>query len=307
MQVPYYPGCTLKERALALEQSTHEAAALLDLELVEIEDWTCCGASYPLTTERTANLIPLVRIFNRVKDTGAGALVTTCSFCFNSLRRANFYMENDPIIRRRVNAYLADDKPRRDYDKEPPQPYAEYRGEVRILHLLEVLRDLVSFRNIRRAVDHELPHIVAAPYYGCMLLRPANELLFDDPESPTIMSDFLRACHCGVAEFPLMNECCGSYVSMPHEHEVLAAVHRIIASARSCGANCLVTTCPLCFYNLDRQQEAVAAAYQEFERMPVFYFTQLLGASLGVPLDKLGFDSHAVNPLPLLTQQEVPA
>jgi len=251
-----------------------------------------------------ANLVPLIRLITHVRDSGANALTTTCSFCFNSLRRANYAMRHDPLVRRRVNSYLHDDFAHRDYEPDPA-PYQEYAGELKVLHLLEVLRDSVGFNEIRYAVHRELSHVHAAPYYGCMLLRPAAELELDDPEFPTILSEFLLGCSCGCVEFPLMNECCGSYVGVSQPESSLNPVYRVLTAARLAGANAIVTTCPLCFYNLDHHQRELIERFQSFQPLPVVYFTQLLGLALGVPAEHLGFDEHLVDPRPLLLEKEV--
>jgi len=171
MKVGYYPGCTLKGKAKPLDETTQMSVKLLGCELVEIPDWTCCGATTPLTETRIANLIAQTRLLSKTRDAGYEALVTTCPFCFSTLRRANLTLKNDELKRKRMNTYLAEDRRLRDYETPPP-PYVPYEGDIKVLHLLEWFRDEIGFDYILHAVSNPLKGLRIAPFYGCQLLRP---------------------------------------------------------------------------------------------------------------------------------------
>lgn len=309
MKVGYYPGCTLKGKAKALDETTQYAVGLLGAELVEIPDWTCCGGTTPLTETKIANLIAQTRLLSKTRDAGYDALVTTCPFCFSTLRRANLTLRNDELKRKRMNTYLAEDRRLRDYETPPPD-YVPYEGETKVLHLLEWMRDTIGFDRIARACKgSRIETLRVAPFYGCQLLRPAEELAMCDPEDPHILEDFLRALGLQVIGFPERIDCCGSYLSVAKPAAALRASYRILDAARKLGADTVAVTCPLCFFNLDYQQAQMLREYPEFRTIPIMYFTQLLALSLGVPLDKLGLESHRVDPRPLLERvpREVPA
>ncbi len=313
MKVGYYPGCTLKGKAKSLDETTLHAVGLLGRELVEIPDWTCCGATTPLTETKIANLIAQTRLLAKTRDEGYDALVTTCPFCFSTLRRANKTLKEDELKRRRMNTYLADDRRLRDYETPPPE-WVPYEGETKVLHLLEWFRDEVGFESISRAVKNPLTGLRIAPFYGCQLLRPADELVMCDPENPHIFEDFLAPLGVDVIEFPSRIDCCGSYLSLAKPDAALRASYRILESARRRSADAIVVTCPLCFYNLDSLQPKMQAQFPEFRTLPIIYFTQLLDLALGAQLDQLGLGSHVIDPMSVLKKysqtgktSEVPA
>ena len=302
--VAYYPGCTLKDRSLQLDQSARATAEKLGAELVEVQPWTCCGAVPPSSQERVMNLVAPVRILKRTRDAGEAVLVTICDFCYNVLKRANYRMRTDTVLRTRVNAYLKEDEPLRDYELPPPASSDEYRGEVRVLHYFEYLRDEIGYATLAERVERPLQGLRIAPYYGCVMLRPKKEIELDDPENPRIMEDFLLALSAEPVAYPYRNECCGSFLSVSSSDSSARLCHEILASAQKHGAEALMVSCPLCHYNLEARQETIAKAFPGFEKIPVFYFTQLLGVALGVAPSALGFERHRVDCRPVLAQKD---
>ncbi|HSW10374.1 MAG TPA: heterodisulfide reductase-related iron-sulfur binding cluster [Bacillota bacterium] len=146
----------------------------------------------------------------------------------------------------------------------------DYRGERRVRHLLEVLRDDVTWAEVRAQVARPLTGLKVAAYYGCLLLRPEREMEFDDPESPSILHDLLRALGAEPVSYPLQADCCGAFVSLRDDR--FEAAGRVLKSAAAAGADLVVTSCPSCNYNLDRARTG----------LPVVYFTQLLAIALGL-------------------------
>jgi heterodisulfide reductase subunit B len=294
MKLHYYPGCTLKEKTTGLDLSTREAMMRLDIELVEPEGWTCCGAEYPLTEEKIVGLAAPLRVLRQVRDEGGDILVTTCSFCFAVLRRANKAIREDPLKNKRLNAYLRDDIKIDPWTKDKTTGFKDYNGEVKILHLLEYLRDHVGYPRIRSLLKRDLRGMAVAPYYGCRLLRPQAELGVDEPDQPRIFEEFLEALGCRAVEYPFKQECCGSYLSVSMPAAASEASYRILRSARLNGAKAVTVTCPLCFYNMDHRQEAIKETYLDFPGLPVLFFSQILAWALGVDKERLGLEEHSV-------------
>jgi heterodisulfide reductase subunit B len=294
MKLHYYPGCTLKEKTTGLDLSTREAMKRLDIELVEPEGWTCCGAEYPLTEEKIVGLAAPLRVLRQVRDEGGDILVTTCSFCFAVLRRANKAVREDPLKNKRLNAYLRDDIKIDPWTKTKTTDFADYNGEVKILHLLEYLRDHVGYPRIRSRLKRDLKGMAIAPYYGCRLLRPQKELGVDEPDQPRIFEEFLEAVGCRAVEYPFKQECCGSYLSVSMPAAASEASYRILRSARLNGARAITVTCPLCFYNMDHRQEAIKETFLDFPGLPVLFFSQILAWALGVDKELLGLGEHSV-------------
>lgn len=271
MKLLYYPGCTLQTVARDFDRSAKEVAAALDIELVELTDFTCCGGLFPQTTENLMPLLAPTRILVQAQRTDpAQRLMTLCTFCYNTLKRTHYTLKNDLQKCSIISEYL----------EEP------YRAEVRVVHLLEVLRDDIGYEAISRKMAangsvQALWGVRVAPYYGCLLLRPSEEIGMDDPEQPTILEDLLQTLGCTVMDFPWKTECCGSFLSASKPDLARQCSQTIVRRAAQLGAEMLVTTCPLCSYNITRMG---------LDHMPmrVVYFTQVLGLALGIDHEKLG-------------------
>ena len=300
VKVAYYPGCALNERSSHLDRSARDAVEKLDFQLDELEEWTCCGAVPPVSEERVMNLIAPSRILKDVRDSGRDLLVTICDFCYNTLKRTNYSIKHDSIIQKRVNAFLADDKPERAYTEKDDEEWIDYTGEVSVVHLMEYLRDVVGYDEITKKLKRSLEGIKIAPYYGCVMLRPQDEIQLDDPENPTIIEDFISSLNAEPVKYPYRTECCGSYLSVSSPDASTRLCYRILTSARKNGAEAMAVSCPLCFFNLDSRQKAIAEAYPDFKPLPVFYFTQLLSVAMGVESGRQGFERHYVDVGPVL-------
>ena len=257
MEICYYPGCTLKTKAKALDRDARLCAEALGITPVEIKNWQCCGAVYPMAKDEVATKLSAVRALDYAKRHG-GKLLTLCSACHNVIKRTNADMQAGGDVCSRANAYLA-------------LPEA-YKGETEVLHYLEMLKNLVGFEELKKRVKNPLRRNIGA-YYGCLLLRPSAEMAFDNPENPSIMEDFIRALGGTPVIYPFRNECCGGYVGVKNPALTQKRSEKVVLSAKEKGAEELITACPLCLYNL---QEYGGGA------LPVKYFTELLKEALGV-------------------------
>ncbi len=256
MKYSYYPGCTLRTKAKDLDDYARVSAKALGVELIEVEDWQCCGGVYPLGSDEIATKLSSVRALNAAKEKDQ-ALVTMCSACHHVIKRVNDDMKNVEDIRTKANNYMGLDEP--------------YQGETEVLHFPEVLRDKVGFDELKKKVTNPLTGKKIGAYYGCLLLRPGKVLGFDDPENPTIIEDFIRAIGAEPVVYPYRNECCGGYISLKEKEMAENMCDKIMDSAEGFGADMLITACPLCMYNLNKSG-----------KLPVVYFTELLAEALGV-------------------------
>jgi heterodisulfide reductase subunit B len=209
-------------------------------------------------------------------------------------------MREDSVKSRRINAFLNDDQPKREHQTNSEYANSDYTGEVKVLHLLEYLRDVIGFDAISGAVCVSLEGLKLAPYYGCVLLRPEHEIGLDKPENPSIVEDFLSSLGAEPIQYPYRTECCGSYLSVSAPDSSTRLCHRIISSAQQKGADAMIASCPLCYYNLETRQRAVGEMFPGAKPTPVIYFTGLLALALGVPVGELGFDRHDVDVTPVL-------
>lgn len=255
----YYPGCTLSTKAQQLDRAARSCAEALGFPLVELPEWQCCGAVYPLAPDAVAERLSAVRALVAARENG-GVLVTLCSACYHVIKRVNHDMAVNAELRKKVNAYLELDEP--------------YAGETKVLHYLEVLRDEIGWEKLAQLVSHPLKGRRVGAYYGCLLLRPGAVLTLDDPESPTILEDFIQALGAEPVRYSLRNECCGGYRALEDKSQCELLVSEIKDNAASCGAQELITACPLCEYNL--------TANGPRGSLPTLYFTELLAEALGV-------------------------
>jgi heterodisulfide reductase subunit B len=290
MDLSYYPGCTLKTKAKGLEDSAIAAMDALDVKLVEIERWNCCGTVYSLAEDDLAHHLAPVRNLIRVKEQGSNRVTTMCSFCFHTLKRANLLMRNDGEKRKTLNDFMEEE--------------VDYSGEVEVVHLLEVLRDEIGWENIAEKVKVPLKGLKVAPYYGCTLLRP-EEIAIDQVERPTIMHRFLEALGAEAVDFPYATECCGSFQIVGNPDAITQRSWEILSSAMRQGAEALVLTCPLCHFNLGQKQPELMQRYSDFSGMPLFYFTQLLAISLGIDPEVCHFELDYGSPLSLLKSKNL--
>lgn len=258
MIVSYFPGCTLRTKAKELDTYARRSAEALGVTLAEIDNWQCCGGVFSMAKDEIASKLASVRALAdaRAKEQ---MLVTVCSACHNVIKQTNHAMQTDAVFASRVNRYLA--------------PDLSYDGGTKVLHYLELLRDVIGFDKVKSAVKHPLSGRKIGAYYGCLLLRPGQTMQMDDVENPTILEDFIRALGAEPVVYAQRNECCGGYVTM--EDPALAAKKsgQVLASAADKGAELLVTACPLCRYNLVKNGGGT---------LPVVYFTELLAEALGV-------------------------
>ncbi len=259
MVYSYYPGCTLKTKAKDLDMGARRAAQALGITMEEIPEWQCCGGVYPLGKDEVAPKLSSVRALVAAKEKNQD-LLTLCSACHHVLKRVNNDMANDETIRFKANTFLGLEEP--------------YAGETKVIHYLEMLRDVVGFDKLKEAVTNPLTGRKIGAYYGCLLLRPSKTLQFDNPENPSIIEDFIRAIGAEPVVYPYRNECCGGYITLENKDLAKSKVNNIVESAKANGADCLITACPLCMYNL--------AHNNDVNDMPVYYFTELLCEALGL-------------------------
>lgn len=255
----YYPGCTLRTKAKDLDRYARRSAEALGITLAELPDWQCCGGVYPMAKDEIATKLSSVRALATSKELGQD-LITLCSACHNVIKQVNHDMQTNTDIALRVNNYLGLEQP--------------YGGETKVIHYLEMLRDVVGFDNLAKKVVNPLKGKKIAAYYGCLLLRPGKVLQMDDPENPTIIEDFIRAIGAEPVIYPYRNECCGGYVTLEDKSLAQKKSNAVLESAESFGAEMVLTACPLCLYNLNKNGTE--------HDLPVLYFTELLAEALGV-------------------------
>ncbi|MDA3832408.1 MAG: CoB--CoM heterodisulfide reductase iron-sulfur subunit B family protein [Spirochaetales bacterium] len=281
----YYPGCSSTGTSVEYDMSSRAVCGALDIQLNDVPDWSCCGATPAHTVDHTLSSALSARNLDQVASMGVDACVTPCPSCLSNLKMASHRME-DEVFRDKVNNLL--DKPA--------------NTKVGAKSVLQILVEDYGVENIKKKVVKPLTGLVVGAYYGCILNRPAELMQFDDREHPMAMDNIMEALGATVVPFPLKVECCGASFGIPRKDLVKRLSGKLLDTAKEIGAMALVTACPLCQMNLDMRQEQVNHANDSHHTMPIFYFTQLMGLALGLTEKELGIDKLCVSPRTILDE-----
>ena len=291
MKLSYFPGCTLKNQAKNFEDSALCSLKSLNIEVEELQRWNCCGTVFSLATDDLIHHIAPVRNLIRVKEANSDKVMTLCAMCYNTLKRSNERVKAQPDDLAVINDFM--------YKEE-----VKYEGDVQVFHLLELLKDEITFKNIAQKITKPLKNLKVASYYGCYLVRP-KEIGFDDAENPQIMDDLMAVLGATPIDFPYKVECCGAYQTVDKPETVADRTNQILSSAADRGAEVVVVSCPLCAFNLDHRQKETMQKYPEFKQIPILYFSQLLAIALGCSEESLRLDLHYINPKPILKGKDL--
>jgi len=281
----YFPGCSCSHGgAKAYDWSARAVAKILDVELIELDDWNCCGSTPYTSIDELASYCVSARNLALAEKRGFD-MVTPCSACYVILNRTNSTLKEYPELRAQVGEALAAGD-------------LEYHGTVKVRHLLDVLANDIGVDEIASRVKRDLGGLKVAPYYGCQVVRPTPG--FDHPESPQSLDRLLRSLGADVTPFPLKARCCGGSLIISEEDTALGLIHKLLESASSNGAECIATVCPLCQTNLDVYQNKVNKKFKTSFNLPVLFFTQLMGVAFGIESQALGLAKCIVSPKAVL-------
>ncbi|NLY41897.1 MAG: heterodisulfide reductase subunit B [Desulfovibrionales bacterium] len=288
--IAYYPGCSGQGTSTEYDRSTRAICQALDIALTDVEDWSCCGSSPAHTVNHVLSAALSARNLAQVEAMGMTRVATPCPSCLSNLRTATHKMK-DPDFQSKANALL--DTP--------------YRNTVDVQSVLQVLAEHVDPEYIKSKVVNPLTGIKIACYYGCIMNRPPALMQFDHHENPMAMDNLMAAIGAEVVPFPLKVECCGASFGIPRGDIVHKLSGKLLDAGRRLGADCFVTACPLCQMNLDLRQGQINDALHENFKIPIFYYTQLLGYALGLDRAELGFEKLCVDPRRALGKIKQPA
>lgn len=276
MEYAYYPGCSLHSTGLEFGLSTREVFRHLELGLVELPGWNCCGASSAHVTSHTLAVALPARNLALAQAQGQD-VVTPCAACFNRMKNADYELRHDHEMRSEVEAIVG----------------FEYSGKVAVRPLMAVLYEDYGVTRITDKTVRKLNGLNVVPYYGCLLVRPPHVTQFDDPDHPQVMAALLNAIGVGVMPWSHATDCCGAGLSLSRSDIVENLVSRLVERAREAGADALVTACPLCQVNLEMRQ-------CQDQKMPAFYITELLGLAFDLSDTPKWWSKHLIDPRPVL-------
>jgi len=290
---PYYPGCSLQHHTHAYQASADEVVRALGIELHEVDDWNCCGATEYFTVNRLPAYSLVARNLARAQAAGAEQVVAPCSLCFLNLHKTDKNMQKFPTLGARVNKALAAGN--LHYDP----------GTVRVRHLLEMILTDVGLDELKTRARRPLYGVTLAPYYGCLLARPDS--VFGSTEQPTALDELISVLGAQAAPFSLKTFCCGGHMTQISDTTAYELIHKIVKNAADGGADAIVATCPMCQLNLDAYQGQANAYFGTNYHVPVLYFTQVIGLAMGLSPQRLGFGQEFVDAQPVIAKiQDTP-
>ncbi len=281
MAYVFYPGCSLQASSRHYLDSLRAVCRALDVEMEDLDDWNCCGATAYMSVAELRAFALSARNLALAEQAGGSDLVTACNGCYVVLNKTNKYLGEDPKLRAKVDDALA-------------AGGLTYRGTVKVRHALDVFVNDVGLEAIRRQVRASLSGLKLAPYYGCQIGRPYDD--FDDAEYPMTLDYLLQALEAEVVPYPLKVRCCGGMLMSTNQPVALKLVRDLLECARQASADAIVVTCPLCYVNLDGYQDKVANAYGVNYDLPILFFTQLMAIALGLPTEAACLDAAIVSP-----------
>ncbi len=291
MKYSYFPGCSLERNAAAYQQSALAVAQPLGVELVEIDDWNCCGATEYISLNLTAAYALIARnLALAAKLDSLEQLVCPCSACYLNLNKADKYLGESPKLARKVDRALAE------------AGLAYRAGAVKVRHLIDVFVNDVGLTAIGARVTRPLKGLRVAPYYGCLIGRPKLNGPIDDPEYPTILDDLMKALGAEVVDYPMKAHCCGGHMTQISEGTAFEMIRRLVKGAADYHADLIVTVCPMCQLNLDAFQGPMNRYFKTDMRVPTLYYTQMMGMAMGMEAVPLGVGAELVDARPALAK-----
>jgi heterodisulfide reductase subunit B len=276
VKVSYYPGCSLHGTAKEYDQSVKAVSSALGIELKEVEDWSCCGAtSAHATNFKLSVALPARNLMLAEKN--AMDVMVPCAACFNRFKMAEHHLKADCALKTELEGIIG----------------GKIQGNIAVRNPMDFIFKDIGLEALAGKVKKKLIGLKPVSYYGCLLLRPPEVCEFDDYENPVILDKILATIGADVKQWSYKTDCCGGSLTISKTDLVVRMVDKLMTMAREADANCVVAACPVCMANLDMRAS-------ENVRLPVFYFTELMALALGLEGPERWFKLHNVDPVPLM-------
>ncbi len=276
MKIAVYWGCVIPTSQYAYEMSVREIMPRLGVELVDLENASCCGTGVQSINMNAATYLA-ARNIAIAEKMGFSDLLVVCNGCHLSLFEATHFLDHDEKLKAEVNALLKEEE-------------LSYSGKMKIWHAIDFLHDKIGQDVLRKTVTHPLTGLKFAVHYGCHILRPSSVGTVDDPENPKKLDELIEWLGAQSISYPEKLDCCGSMLMLSHPDAAFTFTGLKLKAVQETGADALVDTCPSCHNMFDVRQKSAAATTGAKLNMPIVYYTQLLGLAMGIPQEKLGLN-----------------
>jgi heterodisulfide reductase subunit B len=281
-----FPGCSLEKMAASYHRSSVETTKILGVNLMELEDWNCCGATTYFHIDQLLAYTLVARNLALAEKEGLD-LVAPCSACYKNAFFTNEYIKEDPDLSEHINYALEQDD-------------LQFNGKLKVHHIMDIFTNEIGPDEIRDKVTVPLTGLKVAPYYGCQIVRPRKN--GEEIENPQFFEEIISAMGAEPVDFPDRLRCCGGSLIMTSRRAALNMVKVLLQNAVRSGADVIATACPLCQVNLECYQSQVNEEFGTSFNVPVLYFTQLMGLALGMPRRRVGIGSELVSAAPIFSQ-----
>lgn len=278
MKVSYYPGCSLHATGKEYDQSMKSVSHALGIELKEVDDWSCCGASSAHSTNFDLSVALSARNLVAAEKDAMDVMVP-CAACFNRFKTAEHNLKADKELKAKIEGVIG----------------AKYQGGIAIRNPIDIIYNEIGVDALAAKVVKPLTGLKPVSYYGCLLLRPPEVCEFENYENPYMLDKILGSLGADVRNWSYKTDCCGGSLAISKTSIVVDMCNKLMSAAREAGANCVATACPLCLANLDMRPSSGL-------KLPVFYFTELIALAMGLPGSQETFKTHMFDPQPLLRQ-----
>lgn len=276
MKLGFYPGCSLNGTAREYNESVKALAPVFGIELVDIDDWNCCGASAAHAVNRDLSLALPARTLALAEKQGFDEIVVPCAACFNRLAVAQYELNKDELLKKSVEKSID----------------MTFNNDIKILNVVQFIDKYIK-NKITEKISHKFEHQVAC-YYGCLLVRPHKIIGFDRVEDPTSLDELMQLIGATPIDWGFKTECCGASLSIARTDLVAKLSGNIVKDAADRGAEAIIVACPMCQSNLDMRRPQIDKYVGKEISTPVIYITQAIGLAVGIAPEKLGLQRHFV-------------
>lgn len=277
MKLAYYPGCSGEGSGVEYSLSTKRTAQILGIDLIELDDWNCCGATSGHSTDKLLSLALPARNLAIAERTGLDMLAP-CAACYSRHRATELAVRKDNDLKEKIQKVID----------------MEYNASYETLSILDVLANRLGVDKIAEKVSNPLTGMKAVCYYGCLLVRPVELTGWDDPEDPQTMDKIVKSLGAEAVDWSHKTECCGASLVTSRPDVGNEMLYKVLRNAKESGAECIVTACPLCMLNLDMRQAAIEKQYNVKFDLPVYYVTELVAIACGDEPKTVGIEKHFV-------------
>ena len=278
MEVSFYPGCTAHSTGIEYSQSLHAVVDVLGLELSEIEDWNCCGAAAAHSMNGLLGLALPARNIAKAQERDL-PLAIPCAGCFNAIKRAQNALTNDTAMKSRLEEIVG----------------FKYEGNLEVQLMHEVILERIGLDTLKGFIRKPLTGLKVASYYGCALVRDPEIVQMGDHENPVFLDNLVTLLGGEALDWSYKTDCCGADIALSHGKIAVEIADKITDMAQEAGADCLMVSCGLCQINLEMRQSSKGR-----KRVPVFYFTELMGIAMDLPNRNKWWGRHIISPRSLL-------